>query len=59
MESYQHYIASSDNQTTQIETGKRPEPTSMVDAMAEVTSKKDLYDHLNLQLQLSFDVYND
>jgi len=33
-------------------------PTSAVEAMAEVTSKKDLYDHMNNQLQVSLISFN-
>ena len=54
MESYQNYIASSDNAGNQISSGKRAEPISAVEAFAECSSKKDLYDHMSNNLQVSF-----
>ena len=47
------FITQSDNQTTQFGSSKRPMPASAVDAFCAVTAKKDLYDHLEKQLQVS------
>ena len=43
----------SDNQANQFGSSKRPMPASAIDAFCAVTSKKDLYDHLEKQLQVS------
>ena len=53
MDGYEKYVASSENITAQIESGRRPEPSTMVQGFETMSSKKDLYDHLDKKLQVS------
>ena len=50
MESYNEFIAGNGNLQSQISSGKNPMPTSQVHAFENMSSKADLYDHMQTNL---------
>ena len=52
MESYTNFISSSDNTGAQIQSGKRPQASSLSEGFGMVSSKKDLYEHMTDNLQV-------
>ena len=53
MESFKTLAENSQDYNKQLMTNKRPMPSSTTDAFAAMSSKKDLFDHLSLNLQVS------
>ena len=51
---YQNFLQSSQNYSSQVMEGKRAEPTKGVEHFGDLTSKKDLYEHQDCVLQVSW-----